>query len=73
MAPQAVPPLDRRGFVLFFTGLSGSGKTTITEALVPKLTSILTDRKVTFLDGDVVRTFLSKGLGFSVAVSPVNP
>jgi sulfate adenylyltransferase len=48
---------------MWFTGLSGAGKTTIAEALVPLL--LETGRKVTLLDGDVVRTHLSKGLGFS--------
>ena len=67
------PPRDRRGFVLFFTGLSGSGKTTISEALITKLQSIMPTRKITVLDGDVVRTFLSKGLGFTVQVSFVEP
>jgi adenylylsulfate kinase len=51
------------GFVLWFTGLSGSGKSTLTEAIAP----LLADRgcRVEVLDGDVVRTNLSKGLGFS--------
>ena len=54
---------SRRGFVLWFTGLSGSGKSTLTEAVAPELR----DRgvPVEVLDGDVVRTHLSKGLGFS--------
>lgn len=52
-----------RGFVVWFTGLSGAGKTTIAE----KLEALLRDRglKVEALDGDIVRTHLSKGLGFS--------
>ena len=52
-----------RGFTLWFTGLSGAGKSTLSERLAP----ILRDRglKVEILDGDVVRTNLSKGLGFS--------
>ncbi|HEY4669780.1 MAG TPA: adenylyl-sulfate kinase [Tepidiformaceae bacterium] len=52
-----------KGFVLWFTGLSGSGKSTLTEAIAP----ILRERghRVEILDGDVVRTNLSKGLGFS--------
>jgi adenylylsulfate kinase len=48
--------------VIWFTGLSGAGKTTITEALVPELRK---RGRVEVLDGDVVRTHLSKGLGFS--------
>jgi adenylyl-sulfate kinase len=52
-----------RGAVLWFTGLSGAGKTTLAEALVPHL--VAAGKKVEVLDGDVVRTHLSKGLGFS--------
>ena len=52
-----------RGFVLWLTGLSGAGKSTIAEALVPELRAA--GKKVELLDGDIVRTHLSKGLGFS--------
>lgn len=52
------------GICIWFTGLSGSGKTTTAEALKDILEKHF-QRKVTFLDGDVVRTHLSKGLGFS--------
>jgi len=52
-----------RGACLWFTGLSGAGKTTTADALVPVLEAH--GRTVTVLDGDVVRTHLSKGLGFS--------
>lgn len=52
-----------RGVCIWFTGLSGAGKSTTAEILVALLTQ--QDRTVTFLDGDVVRTHLSKGLGFS--------
>lgn len=52
-----------RGVCLWFTGLSGSGKTTTAEALIPLLEE--RGRTVTMLDGDVVRTHLSRGLGFS--------
>jgi sulfate adenylyltransferase len=52
-----------RGVCLWFTGLSGSGKSTTAQALVPLLES--RGRSVTVLDGDVVRTHLSAGLGFS--------
>jgi adenylylsulfate kinase len=48
---------------VWLTGLSGAGKSTITEALAPELRAA--GRKVEVLDGDVVRTHLSKGLGFS--------
>ncbi len=51
------------GVCLWFTGLSGSGKTTTADALVPMLET--RGRTVTVLDGDVVRTHLSRGLGFS--------
>src|SRR5438132_14222043 len=60
------PESDRRrdgGFTLWFTGLSGSGKTTIAHLVGPEL-----ERRglvVDYLDGDTVRTHLSKGLGFS--------
>lgn len=52
-----------RGFTLWFTGLSGSGKTTLSR----QIEEILLERglKVEVLDGDVIRTNLSKGLGFS--------
>ena len=52
-----------KGFILWFTGLSGAGKTTLTKALEPELKA--RGCKVEILDGDVVRTNLSKGLGFS--------
>ncbi len=58
------PPKHKQGFTVFFTGLSGSGKSTIANALMTKLLE-RTGRSVTLLDGDVVRTHLSKGLGFS--------
>jgi adenylylsulfate kinase len=52
-----------RGFVVWFTGLSGAGKSTLADALARHLRS--SGKKVELLDGDVVRTHLSKGLGFS--------
>ena len=51
------------GFTIWFTGLSGAGKSTISEIIERELRAI--NRKVEVLDGDVVRTHLSKGLGFS--------
>jgi adenylylsulfate kinase len=51
------------GVTVWLTGLSGAGKTTLAERLVPELES--RGRRVETLDGDVVRTHLSKGLGFS--------
>jgi adenylyl-sulfate kinase len=56
--------LEHKGFTIWLTGLSGAGKTTISDALEP----LLRERGITKLeklDGDVVRTHLSKGLGFS--------
>lgn len=58
------PPLHRRGFTVFFTGLSGAGKSTIANALMVKLLE-LGGRRVTLLDGDLVRKNLSSELGFS--------
>ena len=51
------------GFTLWFTGLSGAGKSTIADIVGPRLEEA--GRTVEYLDGDVVRTHLSKGLGFS--------
>jgi adenylylsulfate kinase len=51
------------GFTLWFTGLSGSGKSTLANAVAAELRRL--DRNVDLLDGDVVRQYLSKGLGFS--------
>jgi adenylylsulfate kinase len=52
-----------RGFTLWFTGLSGAGKTTIAEIVEKELRA--RHGKIEVLDGDIVRTNLSKGLGFS--------
>jgi len=60
---DAHPPRYRQGFCLWFTGLSGAGKSTTAEVLAVRL--LEHGRQVTVLDGDVVRTHLSKGLGFS--------
>ena len=54
---------EAKGFTLWFTGLSGSGKTTITNQLVKELRK--RDVPLEVLDGDIVRENLSKGLGFS--------
>ncbi|WP_431301016.1 bifunctional sulfate adenylyltransferase/adenylylsulfate kinase [Tabrizicola sp. BL-A-41-H6] len=69
--PQVVSELRRtsparsnQGFTVFFTGLSGSGKSTIANALMVKLME-MGGRPVTLLDGDVVRKHLSSELGFS--------
>jgi sulfate adenylyltransferase len=60
---RAYPPTDRQGFCIWFTGLPSAGKSTIAEILSVMLME--NGRQVTLLDGDVVRTHLSKGLGFS--------
>jgi sulfate adenylyltransferase len=58
------PPRHRQGFTVFFTGLSGAGKSTIANALLVKFLE-LGGRPVTLLDGDIVRKNLSSELGFS--------
>ncbi|MBI3743672.1 MAG: adenylyl-sulfate kinase, partial [Chloroflexi bacterium] len=55
--------MEHPGFTLWFTGLSGAGKTTLADRIAPTLRE--RGMKVELLDGDVVRTNLSKGLGFS--------
>ena len=65
-APQTTSPARsfgaKRGFIVWFTGLSGAGKSTLAEALRRQISG---GRPVEILDGDEVRTHLSKGLGFS--------
>ena len=61
---RSFPPRHRQGFVIFFTGLPSSGKSTIANALLAKLNEDGT-RPVTVLDGDGVRRHLSSELGFS--------
>ena len=58
------PPRTQQGFTVFFTGLSGSGKSTIANALLVKLLE-MGGRPTTLLDGDIVRKNLSSELGFS--------
>lgn len=60
---EAYPPRHRQGFCVWLTGLPCAGKSTIAEILTTLL--MARGRQVTLLDGDVVRTYLSKGLGFS--------
>jgi sulfate adenylyltransferase len=60
---ESYPPKHRQGVCIWFTGLSGAGKSTTAEVLTVLL--LENGRQVTLLDGDVVRTNLSKGLGFS--------
>ena len=54
---------EPQGFTIWFTGLSGAGKSTIADLVIPELER--RGRTVDALDGDVVRTHLSRGLGFS--------
>ena len=61
---RTYPPRARQGFTVFFTGLSGSGKSTIANVLMVKLLE-MGGRPVTLLDGDIVRKNLSSELGFS--------
>jgi sulfate adenylyltransferase len=60
---DSYPPRHRQGMCVWFTGLSGAGKSTTAEILTTLV--LERGRQVTVLDGDVVRTHLSKGLGFS--------
>jgi sulfate adenylyltransferase len=68
---RARPPRRQRGVVVFFTGLSGSGKSTIARALRDALAE-RGDRTVSLLDGDLVRQLLSAGLTFSRADRDLN-
>lgn len=61
---RAHPPKHKQGVTLFFTGLPSSGKSTLANAIAIKLREI-TERPITLLDGDIIRTHLSRGLGFS--------
>ena len=64
------PPRHRQGACIWFTGLSGSGKSTTAEVLTVLMMEH--GRQVTLLDGDIVRTHLSKGLGFSKEDRDIN-
>jgi sulfate adenylyltransferase len=65
------PPRNGQGFTIFFTGLSGSGKSTIANVLLVKFLE-MGGRSVTLLDGDLVRKHLSKELGFSKEHRDIN-
>ena len=65
------PPRSRQGFTVFFTGLSGAGKSTIAKALQGKFLE-MGGRPVTLLDGDIVRKNLSSELGFSKEHRDIN-
>ena len=60
---EMYPPRHQQGVCIWFTGLSGSGKSSTAEVLIPLLMEY--GKQITVLDGDVIRTHLSKGLGFS--------
>jgi sulfate adenylyltransferase len=68
---RSYPPRAQQGFTVFFTGLSGSGKSTIANALMVKLLE-MGGRPVTMLDGDLVRKHLSSELGFSKEHRDIN-
>ena len=61
---KVFPPKDKQGFTVFLTGLSGSGKSTIANALAVRLME-LQSRQITLLDGDLIRRHLSSELNFS--------
>jgi sulfate adenylyltransferase len=67
---DSYPPRHRQGVCVWLTGLSGAGKSTTAEVLTALMLEL--GRQVTVLDGDVVRTHLSKGLGFSKADRDIN-
>ncbi len=68
---KSKPARAKQGFTVFFTGLSGSGKSTVANALMVKLME-MGGRPVTLLDGDVVRKHLSSELGFSKEHRDIN-
>jgi sulfate adenylyltransferase len=68
---KAYPPPRHQGFVVFFTGLSGSGKSTIAKILYARFLEI-GDRPITLLDGDIVRQNLSNELSFSKEHRDIN-
>lgn len=68
---KVYPARHKQGFTIFFTGLSGSGKSTIAKLILSKLLE-KGDRPVTLLDGDVVRRHLSSELGFSKKHRDIN-
>jgi sulfate adenylyltransferase len=68
---KAYPPPNKQGFTLFFTGLSGAGKSTIAKVIFSKMLEI-GERPVTLLDGDIVRHNLSSELSFSKEHRDIN-
>lgn len=63
--------LSEQGFTLYFVGLSGSGKSTIANFVISKLRE-LTNRKISYYDGDIIRLNLSQGLGFNKRDRSIN-
>ncbi len=68
---NAYPPRHKQGFTIFFTGLSGSGKSTVAKVLLSIFLEI-GERPVSLLDGDIVRRHLSSELGFSKEHRDIN-
>ncbi len=68
---KSYKPLNEQGFSLYFVGLSGCGKSTIANFVMAKLNE-LTNRKISYYDGDIVRLNLSQGLGFSEKDRSIN-
>jgi sulfate adenylyltransferase len=68
---KAYPPKHKQGFTVFFTGLSGAGKSTIAKVLLSTFLET-GERPVTLLDGDIVRRHLSSELGFSKEHRDIN-
>lgn len=68
---KSYPPRHKQGFTVFFTGLSGSGKSTIANVLMTKFLE-MGGRPITLLDGDLVRKHLSSELGFSKEHRDIN-
>ena len=68
---RSFPPRHQQGVTIFFTGLSGSGKSTIANVLMYKFLEV-GGRPVTLLDGDMVRKNLSSELGFSKEHRDIN-
>ncbi|MDD5363782.1 MAG: bifunctional sulfate adenylyltransferase/adenylylsulfate kinase [Gallionellaceae bacterium] len=68
---RSYPPRSQQGFTVFLTGLSGAGKSTVAKALAVKLLE-MGGRRVTLLDGDIVRKNLSSELGFSKEHRDIN-
>lgn len=68
---KSYKPLNEQGLTLYFVGLSGSGKTTISNFIMAKLKE-LSNRNISYYDGDIVRLNLSQGLGFSEKDRSIN-